>query len=217
MDRVVALKVLPAGIAADTKACTRFMREAQTAGKLNHPNVVGVYLTGVKEGTPWYSMEYVEGETLAQVLAKMKEAEPETDTPFGRKDCAGYFEQLARAFADVAAQRQAFLTFEVGEAEVEDAEPAFRIEYQIRGLDVAVDDAPLVSVLEAVGYRREGPGDSGAVEALDPVGPEKPPGGSSVDIRLRFRLGLTSVCRRSRTGGKSILVAVPFKTVEDVP
>ncbi len=41
MDRRVALKVLPAGIAADAKACTRFMREAQTAGKLNHPNVVG--------------------------------------------------------------------------------------------------------------------------------------------------------------------------------
>ncbi len=59
MDRAVALKVLPAGIAADTKACTRFMREAQTAGKLNHPNVVGVYSTGVKEGTPWRRRESV--------------------------------------------------------------------------------------------------------------------------------------------------------------
>ena len=57
MDRVVALKVLPAGVAADTRASTRFMREAQAAGKLNHPNVVGVYSTGVKEGTPWYAME----------------------------------------------------------------------------------------------------------------------------------------------------------------
>ena len=72
MDRVVALKVLPAGVSADNKAFMRFMREAKTAGQLNHQNIVGVYSTGVKEGTPWYSMEYVEGETLAQILAKVK-------------------------------------------------------------------------------------------------------------------------------------------------
>ena len=56
MDRRVALKVLPVGIAADTRASARFMREAQAAGKLSHQNVVGVYSTGVKEGTPWYAM-----------------------------------------------------------------------------------------------------------------------------------------------------------------
>ena len=36
-------------------------REARLAGKLNHENIVRVYSTGVREGTPWYSMEYVEG------------------------------------------------------------------------------------------------------------------------------------------------------------
>ena len=82
MDRVVALKVLPAGIAADPRACSRFMREAQAAGKLSHPNVVPVFFMGVKEQTPFYAMEYVEGETLAQLVARLKEAEPETDTPF---------------------------------------------------------------------------------------------------------------------------------------
>ncbi len=85
MDRVVALKVLPAGIAADTRACIRFMREAQAAGKLHHQNVVGVHSTGVNEGTPWYSMEYVEGETLAQILSKFKEADPERRFA-GRRD-----------------------------------------------------------------------------------------------------------------------------------
>ena len=57
MDRVVALKVLPAGVSADNRAFMRFMREAKTAGQLSHQNVVGVYSTGVEEGTPWYSME----------------------------------------------------------------------------------------------------------------------------------------------------------------
>ncbi len=102
MNRQVALKVLPAGIAADRRACARFMREAQTAGQLNHENVVRVYSTGVEEGTPWYSMELVEGETLAQLLGRLKKAEPETETRFGPRDQGDYFIRIARAFADVA-------------------------------------------------------------------------------------------------------------------
>jgi len=61
LDRPVALKVLPAGIAADDKAFHRFMREAKTAAKLNHPHVVGVYGMGVESNTPYYAMELVEG------------------------------------------------------------------------------------------------------------------------------------------------------------
>ena len=75
LDRQVALKILPAGIAADDKAFLRFMREAKTAAKLNHQNVVSVYGMGVEQNTPYYSMELVEGETLAQVLARIKAAE----------------------------------------------------------------------------------------------------------------------------------------------
>jgi len=102
MDRAVALKVLPAGVAADDRAFQRFMQEAKTAGKLSHPNVVPVYFTGMKEQTPFYAMEFVEGETLAQILARTKDAEPETDTPFGPKDEVAYFGTMAKAFADVA-------------------------------------------------------------------------------------------------------------------
>ncbi len=102
MDRRVALKVLPAGIAADTRACARFMREAQAAGKLSHQNVVHVHGMGVEEKIPYYAMEYVDGETLAQVLVKIKDAEPETDTSFGRQDDIAYFGNIARAFANVA-------------------------------------------------------------------------------------------------------------------
>ena len=102
VDRQVALKILPPGVAADNRAFHRFMREAKTAGQLNHQNVVAVYSTGVEEGTPWYSMEYVEGETLAQILANVKDAEPETETQFGKKDRPAFFEKLAESFADVA-------------------------------------------------------------------------------------------------------------------
>ncbi len=58
MDRSVALKVLPPGLAADERALQRFVREAKTAGQLNHPNVVAVYGMGLKEQTPYYAMEF---------------------------------------------------------------------------------------------------------------------------------------------------------------
>lgn len=57
MNRRVALKVLPAGIAADRRAAARFLREAQTAGQLNHQSIVGVYGLGIEENTPYYAME----------------------------------------------------------------------------------------------------------------------------------------------------------------
>ena len=102
MDRSVALKVLPGAVAADEKAVGRFIREAQAAGRLDHPNVVHVHGMGVEENTPYYSMELVDGDTFAQILAKINDAGPDTETPFGRKDSPACFTSLADAFADVA-------------------------------------------------------------------------------------------------------------------
>ena len=102
MDRAVALKILPAAVAVDDRAFQRFMQEAKTAGKLGHQNIVPVYSTGIKDGTPWFSMELVAGETLAQFLASTSDAEPETTTPFGKKNDIAYFGNLGRAFAATA-------------------------------------------------------------------------------------------------------------------
>ncbi len=102
VDRQVALKILPAGVAADERALQRFVREAKTAAQLNHQNIVHVHGMGVEENTPYYTMEYVEGETLAQVLGRLKEADEEAKTPFGSKSRQDYYIRLADAFADVA-------------------------------------------------------------------------------------------------------------------
>ncbi len=56
VDRQVALKVLPAGVAADTTTVTRFVREAKTAAQLHHPSVVPVFGMGVEADTPYYAM-----------------------------------------------------------------------------------------------------------------------------------------------------------------
>ncbi len=107
VERQVALKVLPAGIAADERALQRFVREAKTAAQLGHQNIVSVHGMGVESNTPYYSMEYVEGETLAQILGRLKEtqsdAEASAENPFGAtREDETYYANLARAFAGVA-------------------------------------------------------------------------------------------------------------------
>jgi serine/threonine protein kinase/tetratricopeptide (TPR) repeat protein len=72
MDRRVALKVLRAGMPADQKSILRFLREAKVAGKLQHPHIVPVHQMGVEGGTPFFVMEFVEGETLDEILRRLR-------------------------------------------------------------------------------------------------------------------------------------------------
>ena len=69
LARDVAIKVLPASFATEPERLQRFETEARAAGALNHPNLVGVYDTGVADGVPYVVEELLEGETLRQALA----------------------------------------------------------------------------------------------------------------------------------------------------
>src|SRR6185295_9246701 len=69
LKRDVAIKVLPAGGAADPDRLVRFEREAHAAAALNHPNICAVFDIGVHEGAPFIVSELLEGETLRQVCA----------------------------------------------------------------------------------------------------------------------------------------------------
>ncbi|MFM8001965.1 MAG: protein kinase domain-containing protein, partial [Actinomycetota bacterium] len=68
LDRPVAIKVLFAEFATDPAFVERFRREAQAAGNLNHPNIVGVYDWGKVNNTYFIAMEYVNGRTLSDIL-----------------------------------------------------------------------------------------------------------------------------------------------------
>jgi tetratricopeptide (TPR) repeat protein/predicted Ser/Thr protein kinase len=70
LDRVVAFKVLPQTLVENEQAIANFMREAQAAAKLNHPNIVTVYDTGERQGRYYIAMEYVEGTTLKEILRR---------------------------------------------------------------------------------------------------------------------------------------------------
>jgi serine/threonine protein kinase len=69
LGRTVAVKVLEAGHASDPAFVDRFRREARSAARLNHPNLVSVYDTGSDGPVHYIVMEFVEGRTLAEVLA----------------------------------------------------------------------------------------------------------------------------------------------------
>jgi len=70
INRLVALKTITTGVAADPALLQRFYREAQSAGGLQHPNIVTIYDLGEEGHLPYIAMELVEGENLEQVIAR---------------------------------------------------------------------------------------------------------------------------------------------------
>ena len=70
LDRIVAIKVLPAILPTRAELRERFEREARTIASLNHPHICTLYDIGHQDGTDYLVMEYLEGETLAQRLLK---------------------------------------------------------------------------------------------------------------------------------------------------
>jgi serine/threonine-protein kinase len=68
--RQVALKVLAAELAQDVGFLQRFQREIEALQKLDHPNIVRFYESGLENGFYYYAMEFVEGENLEEILAK---------------------------------------------------------------------------------------------------------------------------------------------------
>jgi len=66
LDRRVALKILPAELAANQDRMRRFVQEAKAAAALNHPNIAHIYEIGESEGTNFIAMEFIDGETLRE-------------------------------------------------------------------------------------------------------------------------------------------------------
>jgi serine/threonine-protein kinase len=89
LDREVAVKVLPAYLTEPSGVRDRFLREARTAAKLSHPNIVPVYRADEKDGVVFFVMRHVDGESLAELLG--------SQGPLAPLDAARMMEQVALA------------------------------------------------------------------------------------------------------------------------
>ena len=73
LQRRVALKMLPFAAVLDARQLQRFKNEAVAAASLKHPHIVQVYSVGCERGVHYYAMEYVEGQTLADVIGQLRQ------------------------------------------------------------------------------------------------------------------------------------------------
>src|SRR5262249_50565871 len=88
LSRVVAVKMLLAGAYAGPQELARFLQEAEAVAGLRHPNIVQVYDVGDLAGLPYFTMELLEGGSLAQKLAGV---------PQPARKAAALVRKLARA------------------------------------------------------------------------------------------------------------------------
>jgi eukaryotic-like serine/threonine-protein kinase len=80
LDRVVALKMIRAGAEAGSEELKRFANEARVVASLQHPNIVQLYEINLEQTSPYFSMELVEGGTLADRLGgRPQPARPSAD------------------------------------------------------------------------------------------------------------------------------------------
>lgn len=88
LNRDIAIKILPESFAVDADRLRRFQFEAQSAGALNHPNILAIYDIGTHEGTPYLVSELLEGESLSHRL-KYGKLSANRAVDYGRQIAAG--------------------------------------------------------------------------------------------------------------------------------
>jgi WD40 repeat protein/serine/threonine protein kinase len=88
LNRIVALKMILAGPFAGAEYIQRFQAESQAAARLHHPNIVSIYEVGAEDGRHFFSMEYIEGQNLADLVRNQ---------PLDGKRAARYVKTIAEA------------------------------------------------------------------------------------------------------------------------
>jgi serine/threonine-protein kinase len=96
LGRRVALKVLPLAAAMDPRALQRFQLEAQAAAWLQHPQIVPVYAVGSFDDVPYYAMRFIEGASLAELIAELRRLEGLGSDDFPNATRSGGVSSLAR-------------------------------------------------------------------------------------------------------------------------
>ena len=77
LERFIAIKCLSEELSADEIVVARFLREARNVASLNHPNIAQIYVADEHDGKPYFVMEYVDGESLADFIDREGQCSPE--------------------------------------------------------------------------------------------------------------------------------------------
>jgi len=88
LNRLVALKMMLSGQFAKPEFVQRFRAEAEAIAQLQHPNIVAIHEVGEHDGQPYFSMDYVEGRTLAEIVR---------EGPLAAKRTSAYLKAIAEA------------------------------------------------------------------------------------------------------------------------
>jgi serine/threonine-protein kinase len=96
LERFIAIKCLSDELSADEIVVARFLREARNVAALNHPNIAQIFVADEHDGKPFFVMEYVDGESLADFIDREGQCSPE----MARR----VTEQAAHALAAAAAE-----------------------------------------------------------------------------------------------------------------
>ena len=87
LNRNIAIKILSAANARDRNFVARFKNEAQTLARLNHPNIVQIYDWGEFDSSYFICMEYVEGNSLKEIIEKKGILPPEIISGYAVQIC----------------------------------------------------------------------------------------------------------------------------------
>ncbi|MCA9024612.1 MAG: serine/threonine protein kinase [Planctomycetaceae bacterium] len=97
LNRIVALKVIRADKHAGETTIKRFRAEAEAAASLQHPNIVAIYEFGKQDGQYFYSMKYIEGTSLSELIR---------ESPLSARDAAQFLVPISRAIDYAHAHRE---------------------------------------------------------------------------------------------------------------
>ncbi len=172
LDRIVALKILDPKLLFDSEFVERFLREAQAAARLNHPNIVQAYDVGSSQELHYFAMEYVDGVTARELLERSPSARLDEDTAID------VIVQVARALDHAAKNHLVHRDVKPGNVMIN------------RDGVVKLCDLGLATALDAEG----GPGQDSAVILGSPyyIAPEQIEGRADLDTRADiYSLGAT--------------------------
>ncbi|MBI1914625.1 MAG: serine/threonine protein kinase [Planctomycetes bacterium] len=104
LGRRIALKVLPFALTLDPRQLQRFKNEARAAAQLHHPHIVPVYYVGSERGVHFYAMQFIEGQSLAEVIQGLRQLAGSAREQSRRETTGPYVPPSGAAVADTAAE-----------------------------------------------------------------------------------------------------------------